>query len=74
LSNLEVLASFSHSHMTNKQEYKFKKILEHLYQQYVKLDLAENGSFFGSFVIKLVTSKKYLFITISQNILEMLLC
>jgi hypothetical protein len=46
LSNLGVLASFSHSHMTNKQEYKFKKILKNLYQQYVKLDFAENGSFF----------------------------
>jgi hypothetical protein len=46
LSNLGVLASFSHSHMTKKQEYKFKKILKNLYQQYVKLDFAENGSFF----------------------------
>jgi hypothetical protein len=52
-----VLASFSHSHMTNKQEYKQKKILEHLYQQYVKLDFAGNGSFFGSFVIKWVAGK-----------------
>jgi hypothetical protein len=51
LSNLGLLASFSHSHMTNKQEYKQKKILEHLYQQYVKLDFVENCSFFGSFVI-----------------------
>ena len=74
MSNLGVLASFSHSHMTNKQEYKQKKILEHLYQQYVKLDFAENGSFFGSFVIKWVAGKKYLFITISLNIYELLLC
>ena len=60
--------------MTNKQEYKFKKILKNLYQQYVKLDFAENGHFFGSFVIKWVAGKKYLFITISLNIFEMLLC
>jgi hypothetical protein len=74
LSNLGVLASFSHSHMTNKQEYKFKKILKNLYQQYVKLDFAENCSFFGSFEIKWVASKKYLFITISLKIYELLLC
>jgi hypothetical protein len=78
LSNLAVLASFSNSHMTNKQEYKQKKILEHLYQQYVKLDFAENGSFFGSFVHNCnkvwVASKKCLFITISINIFEVLLC
>jgi hypothetical protein len=74
LSNLGVLASFSHSHMTNKQEYKFKKILKNLYQQYVKLDFAENGSFLGSFEIKWVASKKCLFITISLNIYELLLC
>jgi hypothetical protein len=69
-----VLASFSHSHITNKQEYKQKKILEHLYQQYVKLDFAENDSFFGNFVIKWVASKKYLFVTILLNIFKVLLC
>jgi hypothetical protein len=46
LSNLAVLASFSHSHMTNKQEYKQEKILEHLYQQYVKLDFYGKWKFF----------------------------
>ncbi len=41
LSNLGVLASFSHSHMTNKQEYEQKNFLKHLYQQYVKLEFCE---------------------------------
>jgi hypothetical protein len=41
-----VLASFSHSHMTNKQEYKQKKVLKHFYQQYVKLDFCGKWSFF----------------------------
>jgi hypothetical protein len=46
LSNLGVLASFSHSHMTNKQEYKQKKFLKHLYQQYVKLEFCGKWKFF----------------------------
>jgi hypothetical protein len=42
LSNLGVLASFYHSHMTNKQ----KKFLKHLYQQYVKLEFCGKWKFF----------------------------
>jgi hypothetical protein len=38
------------------------------------LNFAENGSFFGRFVIKWVASKNYLLVTISLNIFELLLC
>jgi hypothetical protein len=74
LSNLGVLASFYHSHMTNKQEYKQKKVHKQFYQQYVKLDFCGKWSIFGRFVIKWLASKKYLLVTISLNIFELLLC
>jgi hypothetical protein len=60
--------------MTNKQEYKQKKILKHLYQQYVKLEFCGKWKLFGRFVIKWVTSKNYLLVTISLHIFELLLC
>jgi len=60
--------------MTNKQEYKQKKVLRHFYQQYVKLDFCGKWSFFGRFVIKWLASRKYLLVAISLNIFELLLC
>jgi hypothetical protein len=58
--------------MTNKQEYKQKKFLKLLYQQYVKLDFCRKWQIFGRFVIKWVERKNYLFVTISLNIFELL--